>query len=68
MSRGYHKRKKQIKAGTYEPHNRLERSRAALDGFYQNVLKSLEEMRVKYENDPEFRKRVDEMRKDNTSG
>jgi vacuolar-type H+-ATPase subunit E/Vma4 len=65
VSRGYHKRKKQIEAGTYEPHNRLERSRAVLDGFYESVRKSLAEMQEKYDNDPEFRKQIDEWKKGN---
>jgi ribosomal protein S4 len=59
MSKGYHKRRKQIKAGTYEPHLR----RAKLTGFYDSVIKQFEELLDKYESDPEFKKQVDEMNK-----
>jgi len=60
MSRGHSKRRKQIKAGTYEPWNKRAKSAACFESFYENVGKAFAELKEKYDNDPEFKRIIDE--------
>jgi hypothetical protein len=63
MSKGYQKRRKQIKAGTYEPHLRRAKSAEAYAGFYDSVIRQLKDMAARYESDPEFKKQIDKINK-----
>jgi hypothetical protein len=63
MSKGYQKRRKQIKAGKYEPHLKRAKSEEVYKGFYDSVIKEFEKLLAKYESDPEFKKQIDEINK-----